>query len=99
MAATTAARAAPPQPAATPPPPAAAAAHPWGRFTQPNEYAAAVGDGAAGDDDDEADDGIDMVVTLGGDGLLIHASTLFKRAMPPVLGFNLGSLGFLTLFE
>ena len=44
-------------------------------------------------------DGIDLVISLGGDGLLIHASTVFARAMPPVLGFNLGSLGFLTLFD
>ena len=33
---------------------------------------------------------------LGGDGVLLHASSLFKRAIPPVISFNLGSLGFLT---
>jgi NAD+ kinase len=39
---------------------------------------------------------IDFVVCLGGDGVLLHASALFKRAIPPVICFNLGSLGFLT---
>ena len=33
---------------------------------------------------------------LGGDGVLLHASSLYKRAIPPVISFNLGSLGFLT---
>lgn len=28
--------------------------------------------------------------------MLLHASALFKRAIPPVICFNLGSLGFLT---
>jgi NAD+ kinase len=39
---------------------------------------------------------IDFVVCLGGDGVLLHASSLYKRAIPPVISFNLGSLGFLT---
>ena len=39
---------------------------------------------------------VDFVVCLGGDGVLLHASSLFKRAIPPVISFNLGSLGFLT---
>jgi len=39
---------------------------------------------------------IDFVVCLGGDGVILHASALFKRAIPPVISFNLGSLGFLT---
>jgi len=42
---------------------------------------------------------VDFVVCLGGDGIILHASTLFKKAMPPVVCFNLGSLGFLTPFE
>ena len=36
------------------------------------------------------------MVCLGGDGVLLHASSLFKRSIPPVISFNLGSLGFLT---
>lgn len=42
---------------------------------------------------------VDFVVCLGGDGLILHVSTLFKTAVPPVLSFNLGSLGFLTPFD
>ena len=34
---------------------------------------------------------IDFVVCLGGDGVLLHASALFKRAIPPVICFNLGA--------
>lgn len=40
----------------------------------------------------------DFVVCLGGDGLILHVSTLFENAVPPVISFNLGSLGFLTPF-
>ncbi|KAK9054249.1 hypothetical protein SSX86_025327 [Deinandra increscens subsp. villosa] len=39
---------------------------------------------------------VDLVACLGGDGVILHASTLFKGAVPPVVSFNLGSLGFLT---
>lgn len=39
---------------------------------------------------------VDFVVCLGGDGVVLHASNLFPKAMPPVISFNLGSLGFLT---
>ena len=48
---------------------------------------------------EEADslaDAVDFVVCLGGDGLVLHASSLFQHAIPPVISFNLGSLGFLT---
>lgn len=44
-------------------------------------------------------DRVDFVVCLGGDGLILHVSTLFERAVPPVISFNLGSLGFLTPFK
>ncbi|KAI4307232.1 hypothetical protein L6164_030441 [Bauhinia variegata] len=39
---------------------------------------------------------VDLVACLGGDGVILHASNLFKDAVPPVVSFNLGSLGFLT---
>ncbi|CAN7021778.1 hypothetical protein IGI04_022839 [Brassica rapa subsp. trilocularis] len=39
---------------------------------------------------------VDFVACLGGDGVILHASNLFKGAVPPVVSFNLGSLGFLT---
>ncbi|KAM4077111.1 hypothetical protein ACJW30_12G114600 [Castanea mollissima] len=39
---------------------------------------------------------VDFVACLGGDGVILHASNLFRDAVPPVVSFNLGSLGFLT---
>ncbi|GBG78659.1 hypothetical protein CBR_g27885 [Chara braunii] len=39
---------------------------------------------------------VDFVVCLGGDGVILHASNIFRTAVPPVVSFNLGSLGFLT---
>ncbi|XP_076895341.1 NAD kinase 2, chloroplastic-like [Bidens hawaiensis] len=44
---------------------------------------------------------VDLIACLGGDGVILHASNLFRGAVPPVVSFNLGSLGFLTshIFE
>ena len=39
---------------------------------------------------------VDFLVCLGGDGVILHAGTLFRRALPPVLSFHLGSMGFMT---
>lgn len=39
---------------------------------------------------------VDFVACLGGDGVILHASNIFREAVPPVVSFNLGSLGFLT---
>ncbi|MQL70528.1 hypothetical protein Taro_002866 [Colocasia esculenta] len=39
---------------------------------------------------------VDFVACLGGDGVILHASNLFRGAVPPVVSFSLGSLGFLT---
>ncbi|KAL1528941.1 hypothetical protein AB1Y20_010263 [Prymnesium parvum] len=41
---------------------------------------------------------VDLVIALGGDGTLLWASGLFPAAMPPVISFSMGSLGFLTPF-
>ena len=42
---------------------------------------------------------VDLCICLGGDGTLLWASGLFKAAMPPVISFSMGSLGFLTPFH
>lgn len=48
---------------------------------------------------DQLDDKIDFVICMGGDGTLLHASSLFQSSCPPVMAFHLGSLGFLTSFR
>lgn len=41
---------------------------------------------------------VDLVVTFGGDGTILHASSLFASAqnVPPLLSFSMGTLGFLS---
>ncbi|ORX34286.1 ATP-NAD kinase-like domain-containing protein [Kockovaella imperatae] len=42
----------------------------------------------------------DLVITLGGDGTILHTSNLFgDGACPPVISFSMGSLGFLLPFH
>ncbi|CAH3037789.1 unnamed protein product [Porites lobata] len=48
---------------------------------------------------DQLDDKIDFIICMGGDGTLLHASSLFQCSCPPVMAFHLGSLGFLTSFR
>ncbi len=40
--------------------------------------------------------GVDMVLSLGGDGTLLDTLALIRNAMIPVVGINLGRLGFLA---
>lgn len=41
----------------------------------------------------------DMVITLGGDGTILRAATIIKDSGIPILGINLGRLGFLARVE
>jgi len=42
---------------------------------------------------------IDFVIVLGGDGTMLHAVTLIRDAGVPMLGINLGRMGFLSSIE
>jgi NAD+ kinase len=44
-------------------------------------------------------DEVDIAVVLGGDGTMLHASALVADSGIPVLGINLGTLGFLVPFD
>ncbi len=46
--------------------------------------------------DDELCEKAELVIVLGGDGTLIHAARVLKGRPTPILGINLGSLGFMT---
>lgn len=70
------------------------------------EEAAACGDGAGPDarlvrvvDVDGAADGAELVLVLGGDGTLLRATELARPAGVPLLGVNLGHVGFLAEAE
>lgn len=47
-------------------------------------------------DEPEVGRSADLVVVLGGDGTLIHAQSLLEGRAVPILGINMGSLGFMT---
>jgi len=49
--------------------------------------------------EDELGNSIDLAVVLGGDGTMLRASRLVADQGKPVLGINLGQLGFLAMFS
>lgn len=51
------------------------------------------------DADDHAADGCELVLVLGGDGTFLRAAELARAAEIPVLGINLGRIGFLAEAE
>jgi NAD+ kinase len=48
---------------------------------------------------DDLCDGLDLAVTLGGDGTILRAVSLVSRAGVPLLGVNLGRMGYLADLE
>ncbi|KAJ4894179.1 NAD(H) kinase 1 [Raphanus sativus] len=42
---------------------------------------------------------VDLVITLGGDGTVLWAASMFKGPVPPIVPFSMGSLGFMTPFQ
>ncbi len=44
-------------------------------------------------------DGVDVVLVLGGDGALLHASVIAAKKGIKIIGINYGTLGFLTEYE
>lgn len=49
--------------------------------------------------EDLIEQGTDAMITLGGDGTILKAVTLIKDAGIPIIGINLGRLGFLAIVE
>ena len=47
-------------------------------------------------DDDEAINAADVVISVGGDGTLLRAARLVVGKNKPILGINIGRLGFLS---
>jgi len=88
-----------------------ASAHVWARAAAdwfgaadvgvrvPKEEARAIGMPELGVAPDEFLDGLDLVVSLGGDGTMLHAVDLVYPAPVPILGVNVGQLGYLTDVE
>jgi NAD+ kinase len=60
------------------------------------EYSVLCGEGVRASEFEEVADGVDLMLVLGGDGTLLSVARLVEETDIPLLGINLGSLGFLT---
>jgi NAD+ kinase len=69
-------------------------AHPQVQFLVEAHFAEQLGWPAT--PENELRERAELVVVLGGDGTLIHAARLIRGRGVPILGVNLGSLGFMT---
>jgi NAD+ kinase len=65
----------------------------------PGPEAKAAGLGDLGVEPEGFADGLDLVISLGGDGTMLHAVDLVYPAPVPILGVNVGQLGYLTEVE
>jgi NAD+ kinase len=67
------------------------------RVPRPEAEAAGLEEYAV--DVDEFTDGLDLVISLGGDGTMLHTFQLVYPAPVALLGVNVGQLGYLTVLE
>jgi NAD+ kinase len=65
----------------------------------PDEAEALNGDGVLVADPDEPAEGCELVVVLGGDGTILRGAELVRGTQAPLLGVNLGHVGFLAESE
>ncbi len=65
----------------------------------PKDDAGLAGLPAAATDDDAFPDGLDLAVSLGGDGTMLRTVDLVAEEGVPVLGVNVGQLGYLAAVE
>jgi hypothetical protein len=69
------------------------------RVCLPTEDAVRVGRPELGVDETDLAEGLDVAVSLGGDGTILRTVALVARHDVPVLGVNFGQLGYLTDVE